>query len=177
MTSAQRQRRIFFALWPDTATRERLASIAARMPLQAPASRVPQYNLHLTLHFIGNVDARVADDMCRRARIVEAGAFDLEIDRSGHFGGPRVGWLGCDMVPAGLRDLHARLGNALRDCGYTPEARDYRPHVTVARKVAGAPAPVVFEALRWKVDNFVLLESRATARGVEYQIVESYPLM
>jgi len=176
MTTGASQLRIFFALWPDAATREGLAVIAAGMPLSRAARRVPDYNLHLTLHFIGNVDAGIADCMRREARAVEAEAFELAIDNSGHFRGAGVGWLGSSEVPAALDDLHRLLGDRLQNCGYTPEPQAYRPHVTVARKLDAAPASFAFAALRWKIDNFVLLESRPGERGVRYRVVESYPL-
>ena len=47
--------RTFFALWPNDALRDSLHSASKTIPVERPARRVPQYNLHLTLHFIGNV--------------------------------------------------------------------------------------------------------------------------
>lgn len=176
MTADARQQRIFFALWPDAVTRERLADIAAQIPLRRPARRVPDYNLHLTLHFIGTVDGSVVDCMRRQARAVESAAFEIVIDDSGRFTGAGVGWLGCSEVVDALDRLHRRLGRELTRCDYTPEKRAYRPHVTVARKLRGALPPIAFDALRWKVDNFVLLESRPAERGVRYHVVETYPL-
>lgn len=176
MTS-QQQLRIFFALWPDPATRARLASIAAQIPLARPARRVPDCNLHLTLHFIGNVDRGDADCMRQRARTVGGEAFEFAIDRYGHFGRARVGWLGCTRVPGALSGLHERLGRGLRDCGYRPEARAFRAHVTVARKLGRMPDAPAFEPLVWKVDNFALVVSRAAESGVRYEVVETYPLV
>ncbi len=176
MTASGRQPRIFFALWPDEATRARLAATAAQIPLTRPARRVPDYNLHLTLHFVGSVDSSVADCMRRQARSVDSERFEFAIDDSGHFAAAGVGWLGCSAVPEALHRLHERLGRALADCDYSPEERAYRPHVTVARKLRSAAPPPAFAAIAWKVDNFVLLESRPAARGVKYHVVETYPL-
>ena len=53
--------RVFFALWPDADTRERVASAAAALRLTDGARLVPQQNYHLTLAFIGEVtSAQVA---------------------------------------------------------------------------------------------------------------------
>lgn len=172
----QDQTRIFFALWPDATTRARLARIAACLPLKRPARRVPDYNLHLTLHFIGNVDREAADCMRRSARAVNGEAFDLCIDGAGCFTRARVGWLGASTIPEPLEALHASLGSELRGCGFTPEARAFHPHVTVARKLAHMPAGEAFEPLQWKVDNFVLVESCSSENGVRYEVRESYPL-
>jgi len=45
--------RLFFALWPGEALRERLHGAANSIPTQGSARRVAHDNLHLTLHFIG----------------------------------------------------------------------------------------------------------------------------
>jgi 2'-5' RNA ligase len=170
------QLRIFFALWPDPATRARLAAIAARIPLAGAARRVPEYNLHLTLHFVGNVEPADADCMRRQARAVEGAAFELVIDSSGQFGRARVGWLGPARIPDALLNLHRDLGINLRACGYEAEKRAYCPHISVVRKPNRVDQTAGFDPLRWKVDNFVLVESRAAETGVRYQVVESYPL-
>ena len=47
--------RLFFALWPDADTRERVANAAAALRLTEGARPVPQRNFHLTLAFVGAV--------------------------------------------------------------------------------------------------------------------------
>ena len=173
---APAQTRIFFALWPDPATRTGLARIAAALPLERRARRVPEYNLHLTLHFIGNVARDIADCMRQAARSVGGEGFELFIDDIGHFRRARVGWLGPAEIPAALRQLHADLGHELTLCGYVPEAREFSPHITVARKLSQPLADGGFEPLYWKVDNFALVESRSCDSGVRYEVLESYPL-
>ena len=168
--------RIFFALWPDDAVRGRLARIAASVPLARPARRVPDYNLHLTLHFIGNVSFAERDCLREAAQEVGGDAFDLRIDCGGFFARPRIGWLGCAEIPAALERLHETLGRALRACEYRPEKRPYRPHVTFARKLAQLPAVPEFEPLAWPVVEFALIESRAADKGVKYAVIETYPL-
>src|SRR4051812_46563571 len=50
--------RLFLALWPDERTRTRLGERAAFVQWSSTARRTPTGNLHLTLHFIGNVPTR-----------------------------------------------------------------------------------------------------------------------
>ena len=170
------ERRIFFALWPDEATREGLRRIVAAAAIERPARRVPSHNLHLTLHFVGNVASVRMAAMAEAARDLRAGAFELRIDHAGHFGKPRVGWLGVERCPAALARLHADLGEALSACGYRAEKRPFLPHVTFARKLA-APLPRFdFEPLTWWVNRFALIESRALENGVQYALAETYSL-
>ncbi len=172
----KRKIRIFFALWPDSDTRKQLVRVARRMPVQIPARRVPDYNLHMTLHFIGNVDFDEFACLRRQAWQVRAARFELTVDCHGHFRKSRVAWLGCGEVPAALSSLHDELGLCLQPAGYRPEARRYNPHVTSARKMTRSPEMPAFEPVSWKVDNFALVESRAVDNGVKYQVVETYPL-
>ena len=168
--------RIFFALWPDAEIRDGLERRVRSLMLTPPARRVPDYNLHLTLHFIGNVLFDELACLQQQARQVEANRFELSVDGHGFFRQARVAWLGLERVPAALKQLHAELGERLQRCGYRAEVRPYHPHITVARKMNRAGNQPAFEPLRWKVDNFVLIESRATDTGVRYEVIETYPL-
>jgi 2'-5' RNA ligase len=168
--------RLFFALWPDTALRQRLAEAASTIPVKGVARRVPNANLHMTLHFIGNVYFDEMDCMQRQARSVDAGAFQLEIDCQGYFGKPQVGWLGCRVIPDALIELHRQLGTCLQGCGYHPETRPYQPHVTVARKLGSIGTRASFEPITWPVREFALVEVQPVENGVQYRVVETYPM-
>jgi 2'-5' RNA ligase len=168
--------RLFFALWPDTALRQRLSEAVSTIPVTGVARRVPDANLHMTLHFIGNVYFDEMDCMQRQARRVDAGAFQLEIDCQGYFGKPQVGWLGCRVIPDALIELHLQLGMRLRECGYHPETRPYQPHVTVARKLVSISTQTSFEPIVWPVREFALVEVQPVENGVQYRVVETYPM-
>ncbi|MCP4874423.1 MAG: RNA 2',3'-cyclic phosphodiesterase [Gammaproteobacteria bacterium] len=168
--------RIFFALWPQDALRERLHRASQTIPVEPPARRVPRHNLHLTLHFIGNVYFDRLTCLRQQARQVKAEAFDLNIDCQGYFKKPRVAWLGCRETPAALRDLHRQLGQRLRLCDYQPETRKYNPHVTLARKIEFITEQESFAAIVWKVESFSLVEVRQIEKGVQYRVIEDYAL-
>lgn len=173
---AQKDIRLFFALWPDAALRTSLMDAADGIRLNAAARRVPAANLHLTLHFIGNVHFDDMACMRREARLIDAAAFALSIDRQGCFARPRVAWLGCSNIPGALVDLHRQLGARLQSCGYQAESRPYHPHITVARKVESIEDDPGFAPLSWWVDRFVLIEVQPATKGVQYRVVESWPL-
>ena len=168
--------RLFFALWPDTALRERLDSAAGTIPVEPPTRRVPRANLHMTLHFIGNVWRDEMRCLRQRARRVEATRFRFVVDNTGCFEKPRVGWLGCDETPLALHDLHRQLGEHLRGCGFEPEKRAYNPHVTVLRKTRSVAGGIGFDPIEWSVDSFSLIEVVSGEKGVHYHAVETYPL-
>ena len=176
MVREKKDARLFFALWPDTAPRQRLAEAASTIPVTAVTRRVPDANLHMTLHFIGNVYFDEMACMQRQARHVDAGTFSLEIDCQGYFGKPQAGWLGCRVIPGALVELHRQLGTRLQECGYHPETRPYHPHVTVARKLGSIGTRASFESIVWPVREFALVEVQPVENGVQYRVVETYPL-
>jgi 2'-5' RNA ligase len=168
--------RLFFALWPDEALRERLHDVAGEVPVEGAARRVPRENLHMTLHFIGNVFFEEMTCLRRQARRVRADNFRFDIDCQGSFSKPRVAWLGCRDAPAAVAELQAQLGRQLKLCGYQPEARRYHPHVTVARKIEPTSDRLRFEPITWMVTEFALIKVRQLENGVQYRVVETYPL-
>lgn len=168
--------RIFFALWPDDALRESLHRAGKTIPVERPARRVPRYNLHLTLHFVGNVYFDQLACLREQAGLVKAKGFELNIDCQGVFKKARVAWLGCRETPAALLELHQQLGQRLQLCDYRPEARGYNPHVTMARKIVHIPERKSFEPITWKADQFCLIEVQQIDNGVQYRVIETYPL-
>ena len=61
-------------------------------------------------------------------------------------------------------------------CGFRAESRPYNPHVTVARKLRSLQDVAAFDPIDWRVDDFALIEVRAAQNGVEYRVVETWPL-
>lgn len=99
---------------------------------------VPEDNLHLTLKFLGDVIDREVPTVCRAIRQVcqSVPPFRMEFAGTGGFPTnerPRVIWAG--IVDGGecLATLVTRLETALAELGFKPEARDYRPHLTLGR--------------------------------------------
>ena len=63
----------------------------------------------------------------------------LVLDEIGHWPKPQILWAGPSSAPGDLPQLHTRLGDGLNALGFETEARAFRPHVTLARKVRNQP--------------------------------------
>lgn len=169
--------RLFFALWPDDEVRFRIVENLKLFDLEENKGRIiSSSNLHMTLHFIGNTSFAEMSCLTQQARLTRAESFDLTLDYSGYFRKPRVLWFGCRYVPQALYDLQRKLGRHLEVCDYTPEARTYSPHVSVARKFFPAPVAIPLAPVLWRVDRFVLVKSISKPAGVHYEVLESYAL-
>jgi len=172
-----RRRRIFFALWPDAGVRDALAAVAAPILKSCRGRPVPPENYHVTLRFLGSVDADALAAARAAAKATIGERFELVLDRLGHWPRPAVVWLGARGVDDRLLRLVANLNTELESRGFGPDPRPYRPHLTLMRKAAGAPqydgglAPI-----RWPVGGFCLVESRSESEGARYNPLESWPL-
>jgi 2'-5' RNA ligase len=98
---------------------------------------VPPENLHLTLAFLGWVDADARDGIDERlaAAAVDAAPFTAVVGSLGRFpdrGKARVVWVGLEDPSGALAQLARLVGDALEDL-FEPETRPFRPHVTIAR--------------------------------------------
>ncbi|MDH4061573.1 MAG: RNA 2',3'-cyclic phosphodiesterase [Aquincola sp.] len=151
--------RLFLALWPAPATRRALAGAQQHWQWPAGALLTPADKLHLTLHFIGAVPAArvaaVAEGLALPSR-----RFTLVLDTAEVWPN-RCAVLAARQVPPALAALHSALADRLRDLQLPVEDRAFRPHVTLARKAAGARPPEAPEAVRWAMRGHVLLQSAA----------------
>jgi 2'-5' RNA ligase len=155
--------RLFIALWPDDATRDAIAAFQHSWDWPREASRTRPERLHVTLHFIGDV-ARERVPALAAALQVRFEPFELDFTAARVWPGG-IAALEPAVVPQPLADLHARLGDALRGVGLSPETRPYRPHVTLARRARRAMGPQP-DGIAWRVRvPHVLVQSLPGGHG------------
>ena len=162
--------RVFFALRPDAELRTRMTALQM---LDGWSGRpVPPGNLHLTLLFIGDVDARRLDALKALGSDRALPPCGLTLDRLGWFPRVRVGWLGCTGgAPDMLAGFQRRLAGAAAEAGFDADTRRWTPHVTLYRHLRKAPPTMRTEPLEWRVQAYELMASRPRedgAGGVEY---------
>ena len=91
-------------------------------------------NYHLTLRFIGDVDATVAHEIASMLDRVNRAAFELRLDGLSSFGGRKPRAVVANVAPSqALMDLQAEHERLMQRVGLEPEGRKYTPHVTLAR--------------------------------------------
>lgn len=168
--------RVFFALWPDDKTRQEIKTHIQPLFSHHPGRKVPQHNWHITLAFLGNVDETCFTCIQEQAAKVSGQSFELTLDAIGFWSKPRVVWLGCSNTPDELLHLFDTLNAKLRTCGYTPEYKTFNAHMTLLRKVTKRPRRFEFPVTKWKVENFVLVESDLTNDGAIYRVAQQYSL-
>jgi RNA 2',3'-cyclic 3'-phosphodiesterase len=149
--------RLFFALWPDEAAATKLARLAGELSRHCGGKAVPAGKIHLTLAFLGSVaDERVADLLAVR---IDSPAFAMRLDCTGAFRKVGVAWAGVGSPPRELVTLQSALMKELAGLDFALEERAYVPHMTLARKVRGAPALAPIEPIEWRAREVALVRS------------------
>jgi len=184
--------RLFVALEIPTAVRGNLAALIEELrAADAAATKnkarwVRPENLHVTLKFIGSVDAGKLEAI--RAVLGEVGSgsdVELRFRGVGFFPSekrPRVLWAGIAASP-NLAPLAAEIDARLEKLGIARETREYAPHLTLARfdsagiseklrAAAQENAEREFGAVR--TGEFHLFESKTRPTGAEYTRLSSF---
>lgn len=168
--------RVFFALWPDAPTRERLARAAERLR-GACGGRMPKpENIHLTLAFLGQIPRSRLDPLMATARRVTGRSHGLPMERFGWFRRNRVAWAGPLRTPGALLKLVGSLEEALRQDHFPCDVRPYEAHVTLLRKASCRDLPPLEDSFEWPVREFVLVESELNQAGSVYTIIGRWHL-
>jgi 2'-5' RNA ligase len=171
---------------PDEA-RDRLVAV---QPPAVPGMRIlAREELHLTLHFLGEVAANDIDTARAALVAVRMNAFTIGLSGVGMFPSKRhakVLWAGVE-ANADLTELHRAIGAALTDAiGFRFEDRPYSPHITLARLDDPSPPDVIDRYLEdnWgfvvpyvPIDHFGLYSSRFADNVPKYQEESVFPLL
>jgi 2'-5' RNA ligase len=147
---------------------------------------IPPENFHVTLRFIGDVEADVAGDIALGLARIQAKPFTIELSGLEYFGRrrPRSLWTGVEPKEP-LTQLAAKVDTALTYCNVNLEARKYTPHVTLAYlkgtnehevvKYVSERAP--FKGPTIEIYEFCLLSSTLGSGGAAHRTLETYPLI
>lgn len=151
--------RLFVAVWPGPRARRELARWMSAWTWPPSASTVAAARLHLTLAFIGPIEAVRVPGLIERLQLPFA-PFQLDSGSAQRWpGGLAV--LRLHRVPAELTDLQERIARAIETSGIRIDGRPFVPHVTLARRAPDAIAPPGTLHLDWPVRRFALVRSDA----------------
>jgi len=143
--------RLFLALWPGRTAQARAVACQSAQSWPSGARLIAPEDLHLTLHFLGNVPRDRLPDLCTRLDVSPC-QVAVTLDRLALWQ-KGVAALVSATVPPALRELHERLAERLWSTGMRVDERPYRPHITLARHAAGitfAPVhPVKLQAVQY----------------------------
>jgi 2'-5' RNA ligase len=181
--------RLFVGIGLADETRQILGRFVSTLRKTAPELRwsSPE-QWHITLQFLGETQETQYSCVVRQLRAVEAKAVEISFALPGFFERAKVLHVGVS-VSRTLLALHRQTEGALLPCGYEPEARDYSPHVTLARG-KGRGISSEFKQLQQTIEKssrivfpsfvateFLLYQSISEQPGSRYEVRERFRLM
>ncbi len=137
--------------------------------------------MHVTLKFLGEINAAQCDRMRSLLRETRQRATEIEIRGVGHFAG-RVVWAGCQ---GDLAALASAIERAAVTIGVPPEARAFHAHVTLGRSRSAQVDRSLAALLESHKDDpiakqtanaFVMYKSTLTPKGPIYEVIETFAL-
>lgn len=169
--------KLFVGIDLDWRVRARCAQVAARLESQGLNARfeAPE-KLHITLAFLGWVDADQVEPLRHVMRTVASGTarFTLTLDKLGAFPNernPHVVWIGTREQGSAFRELAQGMRASYSDIGFHFE-KDAVAHVTIARiKEQRVHLPLLeVKPMRLRVNELTLFESLPASRTTRYEI-------
>lgn len=176
--SAKDSQRLFFALWPSDEFRDEIVSATRTMASDSGGRVIPPENLHVTLLFLGQVArSQLASVQQAGAACANSAGFELIFDRAEIWGRANLLCLTTSSSPAAVTELAKKLRDSLRGEGSGKDEHEFRPHITLARDLPRRSRPETIKALRTKVNELVLVDSRPGPSGSQYSVLSRWPLL
>jgi len=186
--------RAFIAIELPEAVRAALSLVQSRLRAERHSyvKWVDPGGVHLTLKFLGNIDAgqvsALSDAIGQAAQGVAP--FRLELGETGAFPNqrrPNVIWVAVTGDVERLASLQRAIDQLLIPLGFVPESRPFSPHLTLGRlkerastaerqKIGESLATVKPEAVHFQANEISLMRSTLTPSGAIYSRISSVSL-
>jgi 2'-5' RNA ligase len=165
--------RLFFALWADAGVAQQFAALSSQFKFEHAGRLVDSKNYHVTVAFVGEVSNSRLETLRKIGWTLQARPFSMRFDALEYWQESRAIVAVVSDTPPALRDLWQGLQSAIGLKTDMP----FRPHVTLARKVAQATVHTAKSAIIWDAGKLSLI--RSDTGGVEsaYTVVDTWPLL
>ena len=178
---ASRTVRLFFAIWPDNEAQEEMAALAQRLDLESLCGgrKTRPENIHLTLVFIGEVDAiklKALREAARQTQALGIRGFDLVFDGIRYWKHNQIVYATASVVAPELMHLVTGLQSAVSAAGFGLEDRPYIPHITLMKRASCRALPELPKPVVWPVREWMLVQSEQTSGRSVYSPVHRWSL-
>lgn len=155
-----------------------------------PVRWTPPDQVHLTLRFLGNIQADEVESLATVLRQATAGfgPMQLSVETLGCFPSwrrPSVIWVGLHGELEPLLELQARVERDSQPFGSHSETRAFHPHLTVGRvrpqspgagRIGDALSEAAVDLGAWQLEEIALIRSQLTPRGSVYTPLANFKL-
>lgn len=138
----------------------------------------PASNLHLTLHFLGEIAADRIGLLSQLGADVAREPIALHFNKIECWGKADLACLRTSDEPIALTRLVGNLSTGLQMAGFQVEKHRFKPHVTLARKLKHHEAALpIWPTLDWQAGTLALVRSRLSSEGAEYEPIAEWDLV
>ena len=185
--SGSEQIRTFIALETHESVKKSILEIQDQLR-NIPGARVSwgrTEGIHLTLKFLGDVDAILIPEITEDLSRTDIPVCHINLCTTGcgafpNFRKPRVLWIGVDGGES-LLELQKSIDTRLSEFGFPPERRRFHPHLTVGRiRTIDRDSPLTdrfreieLPPVEWQVSEVKVMSSTLKPGGAEYRILAS----
>ncbi|SEA15159.1 RNA 2',3'-cyclic phosphodiesterase [Variovorax sp. YR216] len=165
-------RRLFIGLFPDPAVRAAIEAHRKTWSWPAGVRLTNAARIHVTLHFLGEVEHSRESLLAARLADVRMHAMTLQLCTPQAWRNPIA-----VLMPdehQGLRALREDIVRQVESTGFVVPPEHWVPHLTLARRSRGAVPPTGMAPIAWQVNEFVLVCSH-TAYPSRYEFIARYP--
>ncbi len=166
--------RLFVALFPPPPVQAAIGVHCNDWQWPQGVRLVKPARIHLTLHFLGKVDAARVPEVISALSAVEMAPIELSVRTPQIWRRNGVAVVCPDPHP-GLDRLHRAVVDALQCRGLAYPDERWKPHLTIAHRAAQAQAPHVMAPIRWLAREFALVRSRLAPPVSRYEILARRP--
>lgn len=163
---------------PDEVSAEIAAVVAELRPGRENLRWAAPEGWHITLQFLGNGDTNQLECLKARLADIHSAAVPLQLGSLGTFERAGIVFVDVEVRPK-LTALQQQVVAATTQCGFAPEDRPFRPHITLARTKARRKFPGLPDSHSWHEDpprftpfevrEFLLYESFTGEAGSRYE--------
>jgi 2'-5' RNA ligase len=178
--------RLFIGIPLAVSVIEQLEKVSVRHRVEKDGLRwsTPE-SWHITLQFLGSTSDTQYECVVARLRELHSAPVPIELDALGFFDRAGIFFVGGALTPE-LLALQQQVTATTIPCGFIPEDRPYRPHITLARS-KGRRNAVGLDTLKAKIrhqpkfsrfvaEEFLLYESFTRPTGSQYETRERFRL-
>jgi 2'-5' RNA ligase len=169
--------KVFFALWPTAAERNKLAAWQKYLQKLCGGRAMLEETLHNTLVFIGDIELARLEALQLAAQEVEAETLELCFEMARYWGHNHIVYAAPGETPQQLAQLVGALEQRLSVHGFKFDRRAYQPHVTLLRNARWTDAALPeMRPVCWQIMDFALVQSASRNGLASYQVMARFPL-
>ena len=163
--------KLFFALWPGDKQRQTLAEIQNDLKLAEFSRCTSPEKLHITLHFLGEVQSARIPDLVEFVEETRFEPFHFDLNLVGVWPRNRIVWCGTISESDELQTLVNAIQQDSPVESMHSRKKKFKTHITLARKATRRVFERI-EPIQFMADSISLVRSVPIEGGVRYEIVK-----